>query len=265
MPNPDDLPALRCMSRPDFFPFLRWHPKPMRFWGGAQWGSVSRGFLPLPLRSGSYCLACRRVITSGCEFLLCAAPKSREPLSRSLKLGYTYVCPPPAFEDSEHKLASLTNIIMCEFPATARLSLVFSFRNSCVGNGGRIDPSEPTNQHSRRVQDDLALRAGLAAVVGLSFDDIPVERQLEMMAAMTTTRHKKVRQTSLILLACTPGMTTKCLEFVTVPPGESGYDGAATLETVLAHVQTMVTFSDPRSDVPRTTILGDGEQYFFFW
>ena len=64
----------------------------------------------------------------------------------------------------------------------------------------RIDQSQLTNLF-RYVQDNLALRAGLAAVVGLNFDDMPVERQLKMMNAMTTTRHKKARLASLIILA----------------------------------------------------------------
>ena len=45
------------------------------------------------------------------------------------------------------------------------------------------------------MRDNLSLRKGLGAAVGLHFDDLPAESQLEMMKAMTMTRHKKVRQT----------------------------------------------------------------------
>ncbi|CAM9190597.1 unnamed protein product, partial [Laminaria digitata] len=44
------------------------------------------------------------------------------------------------------------------------------------------------------MQDNSALREGLGAVVGLNFDELPAEHQLQMMKSMTTTRHEKARQ-----------------------------------------------------------------------
>lgn len=55
----------------------------------------------------------------------------------------------------------------------------------------RASPAIP----SRYMQDNSLLRKALGAVVGLDFDGLPAESQLKMMKAMTTTRHKKVRQT----------------------------------------------------------------------
>lgn len=66
--------------------------------------------------------------------------------------------------------------------------------HSGIGDGTRSDQSQPTNP-SRYMQDNMSLRKGLGAAVGLHFNDLPAESQLEMMKAMTTTRHKKVRQT----------------------------------------------------------------------
>lgn len=57
----------------------------------------------------------------------------------------------------------------------------------------RTDQSQPTNP-SRYMQDNSALREGLGAVVGLNFDELPAEHQLQMMKSMTTTRHEKARQ-----------------------------------------------------------------------
>lgn len=47
----------------------------------------------------------------------------------------------------------------------------------------------------RYIQENEFLRRGLYAVVGLGLADLPAERQLEMMKAVTTARYKQASST----------------------------------------------------------------------
>lgn len=60
-----------------------------------------------------------------------------------------------------------------------------------------------------------ALRKGLGSVIGLNFEDLPAERQVEMMRGMTCVRYNKVSKACVRAAArhgtVSPRGTRRCL------------------------------------------------------